>query len=87
MSKKIKYISFIVIDVIVLAFFGFYLTINLKYRDVESKEDMSLGDFRLQSLFANNTTNGGSGGSVRSCTVRSTWPGNWSINESHVFSI
>ena len=54
MSKKFKKISFILIDVIVLVFFGWYLTYNLTARN-SVNEEMSQGDFRLQSLFANNT--------------------------------
>jgi hypothetical protein len=88
MSKKFKKISFIVLDIIILAFFGFYLTINLKYKDADNyKEDMSQGDFRLQSLFGNQTTNGGGGGNVTKCSVSTVWPGTWSIGESHSFSV
>ncbi len=54
MSKKFKKISFILIDVIVLAFFGWYLTYNLVAKNANS-EEMAQGDFKLQSLFANNT--------------------------------
>ncbi len=56
MSKKFKKISFILIDVIVLVFFGWYLTYNLTARN--NKEEMSQGDYRLQSLFANNSSSG-----------------------------
>ena len=84
MSKKFRFISFIIIDVIVLAFFGFYLTINLKYKDADAyKEDMSQGDFRLQSLFANGTTNGGNTTPVSSCSLIPAYTGTWSVNESH----
>ena len=48
MKRKFKNISFIVIDVIVLAFFGFYLAVNIKYKDAESMEIKSVGDFNLQ---------------------------------------
>ena len=54
MSKKFKKISFILIDVIVLVFFGWYLTYNLVAKNANN-EEMAQGDFKLQSLFANNT--------------------------------
>ena len=54
MSKKFKKISFILIDVIVLVFFGWYLTYNLVAKNANSAE-MAQGHSQLQSLFANNT--------------------------------
>jgi hypothetical protein len=71
MKKKFKNISFIVIDVIVLAFFGFYLAVNIKYKDADNKEIKSTGDFNLQSLLANSTGNSSAPAAVSSCKVGS----------------
>lgn len=54
MGKKGKKIVFIVLDVLVLGFFGFYLSLNLRYKAEEPGD----GDFIARALFANGTSNG-----------------------------
>ena len=82
MKSKIGKIAFITFDVIVLALFGFYLAISLKYRSIDEE---ARADFKAQSLLANGTSNGGSGGSsslATGCAVYTT-TSNWSIGDTH----
>ena len=53
MSKKGKKILFVFLDIVILGFFGFYLSLNLRYKVEEPGE----GDFIARALFDNGTSN------------------------------
>ncbi len=65
MNKKWKKITFVVLDVVVLGFFGFYLALNLKYENDEVKSS----DFAMKVLANDSSSDdSGSSSSTNNCT-------------------
>ena len=54
MNRKWKKITFVLLDVIVLGFFGFYLALNLKYKD---SNELNVSDFAMKVLVLDDTSN------------------------------
>ena len=52
MKINYKKVAFVVLDVVILGFFGLYLALNVKYRD-----EMETADFTIQRLLDNTTKN------------------------------